>query len=110
MLELNRQWGHTVPTLLVTSLFVTLCSSVLADKAADARREVLQHSYGTYAGDLRTPDGHMDCDRLITELQEIHANTYNWLIAHGDTDWDDLHTFLPLAKAGNIRVWVTVLP
>jgi 1,2-phenylacetyl-CoA epoxidase PaaB subunit len=110
MFKLSRQWGYAITGPLSVLLFVSLCSSVLGNEAAEARREVLQHSYGTYAGNLRAPDGHMDCDRLITELTEIHANTYNWLIAHGDTDWEDLHAFLPLAKASNIRVWVTVLP
>ena len=28
-----------------------------------------------------TADGHMDKDRLLAELGELHANTYNWLIS-----------------------------
>ncbi len=52
----------------------------------------------------------MDCNRLIAELGELHANTYNWLISRANTDWEDLHTFLPLAKEKGIRVWVTLLP
>jgi hypothetical protein len=71
---------------------------------------MLRHSYGTYGGELRTADGHMDEDRLLAELGELHANTYNWLISRAGTDWDDLHKFLPLAKAKSIRVWVTLLP
>ena len=80
------------------------------DDAAAARRQSLRHSYGTYSGDLRTAEGHLDCNRLITELGELHANTYNWLISRTNPDWDDLHTFLPLAKKKGVRVWVTLLP
>src|SRR5690349_14426003 len=81
----------------------------VADDDAAARRQALLRSYGTYAGDLRTADGHMDCDRLIAELGEIHANTYNW-ISRSNSDWEDLHKFLPLAHKHGIRVWVTLLP
>jgi hypothetical protein len=81
-----------------------------ADDAAAARRHALLHSYGTYAANLRTPDGHIDSQRLLADLAELRANTYNWLIAGAATDWDDLHTFLPLARKQGIRVWVTLLP
>jgi hypothetical protein len=80
------------------------------DPAAGVRRQSLLHSYGTYAGEIRTPEGRIDCQRLIEELGELHANTYNWLISRAATDWDDLHTILPLAKEQGIRVWVTLLP
>jgi hypothetical protein len=85
-------------------------SSHAADDAAAVRRQALRHSYGTYAGEVRTADGHVDCNRLVAELGELHANTYNWLISRANTDWDDLHTFLPLAKEKGLRVWVTLLP
>jgi hypothetical protein len=80
------------------------------DSAADARRQSLTHSYGTYGANLRTPDGHIDAQRLLADLDELHANTYNWLIAGAATDWDDLQAFLPLASKHGIRVWVTLLP
>ena len=84
---------------------------VIADGAAIAeRRQSIVHSYGTYDGDLRTPQGRIDQARLLAELGELHANSYNWLIAHAATDWDDLHTFLPLARKKGIRIWVTLLP
>jgi hypothetical protein len=100
--------------LTLTCLFALLSAveraSAVDSTYAAARRNALLHSYGTYAGDLRTADGHMDNQRLLQELGEMHANTYNWLIAHAKTDWADLHTFLPLAKEQGIRVWVTLLP
>lgn len=83
---------------------------VEANDAAAARRQALTHSYGTYGADLRTPDGHIDHERLLADLSELRANTYNWLIGRAATDWSDLHTFLPLAQKHGIRVWVTLLP
>jgi hypothetical protein len=80
-----------------------------SDDAA-ARRQALSHSYGTYDGNFRKRDGHIDSQRLLADLAELHANTYNFLIAGAATDWDDLHTFLPLARERGIRVWVTLLP
>lgn len=80
-----------------------------ADSVA-ARRAALRHSYGTYAANFRKPDGHIDSERLLADLAELHATTYNWLIAVAPTDWDDLHTFLPLAHKQGLRVWVTLLP
>ena len=91
---------------LAIALVPFCCRASLADENSDAeaRRLALHHSYGTYAGEIRTPDGHMDTARLLAELAELHANTYNWLISRANTDWDDLHTFLPLAKARGIEV------
>src|SRR5882757_8037619 len=91
-------------------LLATATAVATDDPTAAARRQALAHSYGTYAANLRTPDGHIDAQRLLADLDELHANTYNWLIAGAATAWDDLHTFLPLARKHGIRVWVTLLP
>ena len=101
------------PRTSLTLLFGLLCfTSARAAKTDDAaaRRQAISHSYGTYGANLRTTDGHIDSQRLLSDLTELHANTYNWLIAGAATDWDDLHTFLPLARKHGIRVWVTLLP
>lgn len=82
----------------------------VADEDIAARRAALLHSYGTYDGAIRTADGHLDCQRLMTELTEMRATSYNYLVAGSETVWNDLHTFLPLAKEKGIRVWVTLLP
>src|SRR6478735_2777069 len=95
--------------LLLGLLCFTPTHAVETDNAT-ARRQSLAHSYGTYGANLRTSDGHIDSQRLLADLAELHANTYNWLIAGAATDWDDLHTFLPLAHKQGIRVWVTLLP
>src|SRR5438477_12670361 len=83
---------------------------VEAEDAAATRQRALAHSYGTYDGNLRTPNGHIDHERLLVDLGELRANTYNWLIWHPVTDWDDLHTFLPLARKQGIRLLIPLLP
>jgi hypothetical protein len=74
------------------------------------RTPAIRGSFATYAGAPRDKDGRVDVPRLVSELVELRANTYHWLIAHAATDWDDLHQFLPAAREKNIRVWVCLLP
>ena len=73
---------------LICFLLLLNATDVFAaeDPAAVARRQALMHSYGTYCANLRTPDGHIDSQRLLADLDELHANTYNWLIAPAATD------------------------
>jgi len=52
----------------------------------------------------------VDIARLLNELVDQRANTYNWLIHSELTDWDDLKLFLPQARKKGIRVWVTLVP
>jgi hypothetical protein len=96
--------------LFLLLLFNNSFASEVQDADTVARRHALEHSYGTYAFGARTADGRLDFSRLLSELGELHANTYNFLIAGTKTGWDELHTFLPLAQKKGIRVWVTVLP
>ncbi|WP_123848541.1 hypothetical protein [Chitinophaga lutea] len=65
---------------------------------------------GTYAAAPRLANDRVDVQRLLTELKDVHANTYNWLIWTRATDWDDLQLFLPLARKAGIKVWVTLVP
>jgi hypothetical protein len=101
---------HKSLWLTFFALLLGTASAAASDSAAAARRQALAHSYGTYGANLRTPDGHVDAQRLLADLDELHANTYNWLIAGAATDWEDLQAFLPLARQHGIRVWVTLLP
>jgi hypothetical protein len=108
---LEYQLPHKLQWLVCVVLLLNSADAFAAeDTASAARRQALTHSYGTYGAKLRTLDGHIDSQRLLADLDELHANTYNWLIAGAATDWDDLHTFLPLAHEHGIRVWVTLLP
>jgi hypothetical protein len=101
---------HPVVCLFLLFISTAPLTTFAEQDAATARRQALLHSYGTYGGNVRAADGHIDSARLIAELGELHANTYNWLIEGAATNWDDLQTFLPLAEQHGIRVWVTVLP
>ncbi len=84
-------------------------------QAADAvpgapHRESLRNVFGTYNAAPRRADGRVDLAFLLEDLSAISANTYNWLIWHAATDWDDLKAFLPQARERRIRVWVTLVP
>ncbi len=81
-----------------------------AEAAAVDRAQAIRGSLGTYDGEPRGKDGRVDIPRLISELVEIRANTYHWLINHAATDWDDLQRFLPLARRHQVRVWVCLVP
>jgi len=72
--------------------------------------EPLKQVFGTYNAAPRRADGRVDLEFLIRDLGAIRANTYNWLVWHAATDWDDLQAFLPLAREKQIRVWVTLVP
>lgn len=65
---------------------------------------------GDYDAEPRLADGHVDCRLLLQRLQDLHANTYFWLIWHKPTDWEDLQRFLPMAQEAGIRVWAYLVP
>lgn len=71
---------------------------------------VLSRVKGTYASPPKLENGRIDIGKLINELKDLNANTYNWLIWRGEKDWDDLQLFLPVAKKNKIDVWVTLVP
>lgn len=74
------------------------------------RAAVLRGCLATYNAPPRTADRRVDVPRLLAELADLGANTYNWLIWHEPTDWEDLQRFLPLARRQGLRVWVTLVP
>ncbi len=77
---------------------------------AHAQTSPLRGVIGTYDNEPRLPGGRIDIPKLISELVELRANTYNFLIWHKTTDWDDLKLFLPVAREKSISVWVTLVP
>lgn len=77
---------------------------------ANAAEDYLSGVRGTYDNEPRLANGRVDCQKLLAELTELRANTYNWLVWHKATDWDDLKIFLPLARKNKINVWVTIVP
>jgi hypothetical protein len=81
-----------------------------ADEPALSRGASLHGAFGTYDGEPRLPNGRIDIKKLVAELRELKANSYNFLIWHAKTDWEDLHEFLPLAREIHVKVWVTLVP
>ncbi|MCX7885928.1 MAG: hypothetical protein N3B01_01545 [Verrucomicrobiae bacterium] len=93
-----------------SAVLLAFCIGVGAETATIDRGAPLRGSFGTYAGAPRSKDKRVNVDLLISELLELNANTYHWLIWHSPTDWDDLKRFLPPARQHNIRVWVCLVP
>jgi hypothetical protein len=49
-------------------------------------------------------------DDLISQLKDLHCNTYNWLIMPNEKSFEQFKEFLPLAKRDSINVWATLIP
>lgn len=96
--------------LLLWSVSGCATSPAAEKKAAAKRAAVLRGTFGTYDAEPRRADGRVDVDRLVRELTAIKANTYNFLVWRAASDWEDLKLFLPRARAGHMRVWVTLVP
>ena len=107
----NELWavvaGVLWPALLCAC--APFSSSASADEHAPAVRAIIG-CRGTYDAAPRLPNGRVDVDRLLSELADLQANTYHWLIWHAETDWEDLQAFLPRAGKTGLKVWVTLVP
>jgi len=79
-------------------------------KSCSQHKSGLSGTLGTYANPPRFEDGRIDLKGLITELKNIHANTYNWLIRTNHDDLGTLKLFLPLARKSKLKVWATLVP
>lgn len=82
----------------------------VARRAQAARCAVLSGTFGTYDAEPRLANGRVDVERLVSELVQIKANTYNFLVWRAMNDWEDFKLFLPKAREKGIRVWVTLVP
>lgn len=100
----------------LTILFHSSGISQNGHTTANAAKENFKYSriakgvLGTYANPPRLPDGRVDEKRLIAELRDIHANTYNWLVRTNADDLEALKHFLPRAREAGLKVWVTLVP
>lgn len=83
---------------------------IVSQEARQIINENLRDIRGTYAFPPLTSQQKVDVDKLISELKEMHANCYNWLIYTRHNEWEDLPNFLPKARAAGIKVWITVVP
>jgi hypothetical protein len=78
--------------------------------AVSIRSFQLRGTRATYCRAPRKADTSVDVDALISQLEELHANTYSFCI-HGYTnDWEDLKRILPAARAKDIRIWASLVP
>jgi hypothetical protein len=93
--------------LLILLLLLLMCRYPLLAGNGTGQPQKIR---GTYSGIPQLASGRADLPRLLAELKDLHANTYNWLIWRQATDWDDLQAFLPMARKAGIRVWVTLVP
>ncbi|MBF6627197.1 MAG: hypothetical protein ITG04_01645 [Proteiniphilum sp.] len=100
-------------TILATllALFFSGCGSTgrLSEDTFKFSREE-KMILGTYAGLPRLDNGRADIDKLMEQLKDLNANTYNWLIWQNENDWADLQLFLPMALKNRIAVWVSLVP
>jgi hypothetical protein len=89
-----------------------ICAVWLTGPTAFAvdRGEALRGCFGTYGGAPKLANGHVDQQRLMAELLDIHAKTYHWLFRSKQVEFEDFEAFLPLARAKHIKVWVTLVP
>lgn len=90
--------------------FLLVSVAVQAGDDAQLRRKAFKNCIGTYGRPNWKADGHADTQKLLDELQEIRANTFHWAIHAYTNEWDEIKTFLPLARKKNINVWITLMP
>jgi hypothetical protein len=84
-------------------------------RAAEAQRHALlaprlAGTLGDYDAEPRTAKFRVDIPRLLKAIDAAHMNTYDFLIWHAPTDWDDLHDFANEARKRNLKIWVTLCP
>jgi hypothetical protein len=95
---------------LSLTFFLLLCLVFASSADIAARRKVVNGCIGTYGRPAWLPNGHADLPKLLRELEDIHADTFHWAIHGHSNEWDEIKTFLPLARGKNIKVWITVMP
>lgn len=95
-------------------LSVSICawglSVTSADKNRDIRQKAIRGCLATYDGEPRNSKDRVDISRLVSELQDLNCNTYDFLIWHRDTDWADLKKFLKATQNSDLKVWVSLVP
>jgi hypothetical protein len=99
-----------VTVALATALTGCTSAQVKPEKARVVRAQQFIGTRATYCSPPRQADGRVDVERLVAELEDIHANTYSFCIHRAATDWEDLKRILPRARAKGIRVWASLVP
>jgi len=109
-----------VPVMAVAMLIVAAAcaapqdgdaeATLTAEQAREGRQQAIRGALATYDGEPRLDNGHVDIERLIGELEELSCNTYDFLIWHAETDWEDLRAFLEATEGTGLKVWVSLVP
>jgi len=86
------------------------CATNHSGDLRDHRAKALFGTRATYCSVPRKADGRADVEKLVSELSDIHANTYSFCIHTAATDWEDFKLFLPAARKQGIRVWASLVP
>jgi hypothetical protein len=108
---LDRYHGAVNCFKIVAGLLFSCSILVFGPRAiAVDRTAALRGCFGTYNGAPKLADGHVDQQKLMAELLDIHANTYHWLFRSKQVEFEDFKAFLPLAREKHIKVWVTLVP
>ena len=87
--------------ILVFALFVG-CTSTSSQQASEM-------VIGTYSSPPHNGDTIL-YDTLISQLEDLNCNTYNWLIMPNEKSYEQLKEFLPVAQKKGIEVWATLIP
>ncbi|MEA3400590.1 MAG: hypothetical protein U9R79_05025 [Armatimonadota bacterium] len=80
------------------------------EELRQARQDAIRGTLATYDGEPRLENGHVDIQRLVREVQELSCNSYDFLVWHAETDWEDLHVFLGETADSGLKVWVSLVP
>lgn len=102
-----------INTYIILLLLLLQCKVNGQMSVSERRKYIAQKlngTKGTYAAPPRFGSGKINYKKLIRELKNLHANTYNWLDREGADDINELKVFLPMAKKARIKVWVTLVP
>lgn len=100
---------HKLLCAFLLAITIAGCTTQKATSPAEQRANNVRNSFGTYAAAPRLENRHTDIGKLIGELDELNANTYNWLVRNSH-EWEDLKAFLPVARKKHLKVWVTLIP
>ncbi|MGI8964641.1 MAG: hypothetical protein ACR2H1_00965 [Limisphaerales bacterium] len=91
-------------------LFGFSCVVTQAADEIQLHRDVFKNCLGTYGRPNLLTNGHADVEKLLSDLADIHANTFHWAIHADSNELDEIKLFLPLARKKNINVWITLMP
>src|ERR1035437_857294 len=108
--RINTLINSLVLVSFIAPIVGCVTSRTAENNARAERARVVAGTRATYCSAPRTADKRVDVDRLITQLVELHANTYSFCIHGYATDWNDLKLILPRAREKGIRVWGSLVP